>query len=73
MYTGLHVECPLLLSDFNSTWIFSTDLKKKTRTSSFTKIRRVGVEPFHTDGKTDRKTDSHEEDNSRFSKFSERS
>jgi len=29
MYIGLHVKYPLLLSGFNETQIFSTDLQKK--------------------------------------------
>jgi len=28
MYTGLRVKYPLLLSDFNHTWIFSPDFLK---------------------------------------------
>ena len=28
MYTGLSVKCPLLLLDFNESWIFSTDFQK---------------------------------------------
>ena len=36
MWKRLHVKYPLLVSDFNKTWIFSTDfLKKKAQTSKF--------------------------------------
>ena len=28
MYIGLHVQYPLFLSEFNETWIFSTDLQR---------------------------------------------
>jgi len=27
MFIGIHVKCPLLLSDFNETWIFLTDFQ----------------------------------------------
>ena len=60
----------LVLSDFDKTWNFSTDLKKKKSwIQSFTKIRLVGAEQFHAD----RQTDRHDETHSRFSKFCERS
>jgi hypothetical protein len=37
------------------------------------KILPVGAELFHADGQTDRETDRHDEANSRFAKFCERS
>ena len=69
MYIGLHVKCPLFLSDFNETRFFSTDFRKKKnpQISNFIKIRLVGAELFDADGRTDR----HEETNSRFSQFCE--
>ena len=46
--------------------------EKKAQISSFIKIRPVGAELFHVDGSTDRRTDGHDEANSRFSQFCER-
>jgi len=71
MYIGLHVKYRLFLSCFNQTWIFSTDFRKILRFSNFKKIRPVGAELFHADGRTDRQTDM-TKDKSRFSKFCER-
>jgi len=36
MYTVLHVESPLLLSDFNETWIFPDRISKNAQISKIT-------------------------------------
>ena len=70
MYIRLHEKYPLFLSDFNDTWIFSKDFrkKKKTQISNFIQIRPVRAELFHADGRANR----HDEANSHFSQFYER-
>jgi hypothetical protein len=68
-YIGLRVTKPLFLSVFNETWIFSTvSFSKNTQTSNLMKIRPVGVGLLHAG----RRTDRHDESNSRFSQFCKR-
>jgi hypothetical protein len=60
IYIGLHVKLPLLLSDFNETWNFSTDFRKLLK-SNFVKIRPMRAEVFRADGRKGRRTDRHNE------------
>ena len=53
MYVGPHVQYPLFLSDFKDTWILSADFRKNAQLSNFMKIRPVGAQLFHVDGRTD--------------------
>jgi len=46
---------------------FSTDFRKILKKSNFIKIRPVGTKLFHAD----RRTDRHDDANSRFSQFCE--
>ena len=46
--------------------------KKKTQISNFMKILPVEVELFYADGRKDRRTYTHDDDNSRISYFYER-
>jgi hypothetical protein len=66
MYIGLHVKCPLFLSDFNENGIFSTVFRKhsniKFNENPFSASRVV----------TWGQTDEHDENNTRFSQFCER-
>ena len=68
MYIGLQVKYPLLLSDINETWIFSTVFRKIHTYHLFIKIRPVGAQFFHAD----RQIGGHNAANSRFSQFYER-
>ena len=58
MLIGLHVKYPLFLSHFNETWNISTDVWKILKYHILMKIRSVGAELLHADGRTDRQTDS---------------
>jgi len=53
MYIGVHVKYPLLLLDFNETWIFLDSFSKNTQISYLMKIRPVGAELLHVDRRTD--------------------
>jgi hypothetical protein len=58
MYIGLHVKCPLFLSDFNETWIFWTGFRRKLKNQISWKS--VQWEPSFSvwkDGRTERQKD----------------
>jgi hypothetical protein len=71
MYKGLDLKHPLFLSEFNETWIFSTDLRKILNYQNLMKIRPVGAELLHADERTGRQTDMTKL-NSHFSQFRDR-
>ena len=48
---------------------FSLQIFTKYLNIKLHKIRPIGAELFHADGRTDRQTDRHDEANSRFSNF----
>ena len=57
MYVGLHVKYPLILSDFNETWMFSADFWKILKISNSIKIHPVGAKLFHASGQADGQAD----------------
>ena len=74
-YIGLHVKCPLFLSDFKETWIFSTDFLEKNLHIKFHQkpSSRSPVVPCgRTDRQTHRQRNRNYGTNSHFSKFFER-
>jgi hypothetical protein len=70
MYLGRHVKYPLFLSDFNETWIFSTNFPTLLKYQMSCKsVRQSRVVPSAW---TDAETDRHDEANSRFAQFFKR-
>ena len=61
---------PVILLRFQWNSNFLDRFSKNIRISKVTKIRLLGAELFHADGRTDG-TDRHDEANSRFSQFCE--
>ena len=49
--------------------MFSTDFSKNANISNFMKIRSVSAELFHPDGRTDGRTNEHDEASSRLRNF----
>ena len=66
IYINLHVNYPLLKSDFKEAGIFATDSRKM---SNLMKICPVETDLFPADRWTDEQTDRHDQANSRFSQF----
>jgi hypothetical protein len=63
---GRHVKCPLFLSNFNETWIFSTDLRKIPQ-------HQISWKSVQCAPNCSMWTDRHDEANSRLSQLVHRS
>ena len=68
VYIGRHVKCPLFLSDFNETWIFSTDFRKILSFQFYWKSMKWEQ---RCSMRTDGQTDVHDETKTWFSQFFE--
>jgi len=53
MYIDLHVKYRLFLYDFKETWISGQFFEKNVEIYNFIKIRPMGEEMFHADGRSD--------------------
>jgi hypothetical protein len=51
MFVGRHVKHPLFVSYFNETWDFMDRFSKNPQTSNFMKVRPIGAEWLHADGR----------------------
>ena len=69
----LHVKWPLFLSDFNDIFIFSTEFRNVSKIKFYQNPSNGSrlVPCRQTDGHKRRRTDGHDETNSRFSQFCE--
>jgi hypothetical protein len=70
MFIDLYVKCPLIVSHFNK-HEFSLQILEKRSNIQFNENPSIGSRVVLC-GQTDRRTDLHDETNSRFSKFCER-